>query len=105
MTDLAREIDPQPAPQVDDPLITSAKRTLAIEAAGIGRLREHLGGALGGSFAAAIAAIRQASGRVILSGMGKSGQIARKISSTLSSTGTPAIFIHPSEASRRRVLP
>ncbi len=50
-------------------------------------------------FAAAVALIRDRKGRVVVSGMGKSGHIARKIASTLSSTGTPAYFVHPAEAS------
>lgn len=58
-----------------------------------------LEGALGESFAAAVDTIMQAKGRVIVSGMGKSGHIARKIAATLASTGTPAQFVHPAEAS------
>jgi arabinose-5-phosphate isomerase len=50
-------------------------------------------------FAAAVQLIFEAKGRVVVSGMGKSGHIARKIASTLSSTGTPAYFVHPAEAS------
>jgi arabinose-5-phosphate isomerase len=58
-----------------------------------------LGEALDGEFARAVATILAAPGRVIVSGMGKSGHIARKIAATLSSTGTPAYFVHPAEAS------
>jgi arabinose-5-phosphate isomerase len=54
---------------------------------------------LGSSFAAAVELIRAAQGRVIVTGMGKSGHVARKIASTFASTGTPAFFVHPSEAS------
>ena len=72
-----------------------ARRVLAIEAdavrALIGRLDER--------FLAAVALILACKGRVIVSGIGKSGHIARKIASTLSSTGTPAYFVHPAEAS------
>ena len=72
-----------------------ARRVLAIEAdavrALISRLDER--------FLAAISLIRDCRGRVIVSGIGKSGHIARKIASTLSSTGTPAYFVHPAEAS------
>jgi arabinose-5-phosphate isomerase len=72
-----------------------ARRVLAIEAdavhALIARLDER--------FAAAVALILECSGRVIVSGIGKSGHIARKIASTMSSTGTPAYFVHPAEAS------
>jgi len=58
-----------------------------------------LGEALDGEFTRAVATILAAPGRVIVSGMGKSGHIARKIAATLSSTGTPAHFVHPAEAS------
>ncbi|MGH6829163.1 MAG: KpsF/GutQ family sugar-phosphate isomerase [Rhizomicrobium sp.] len=58
-----------------------------------------LGLALDGEFARAVTTILNAPGRVIVSGMGKSGHIARKIAATLSSTGTPAYFVHPAEAS------
>lgn len=58
-----------------------------------------LGEALDGEFTRAVATILAARGRVIVSGMGKSGHIARKIAATLSSTGTPAHFVHPAEAS------
>ncbi len=52
-----------------------------------------------GEFSRAVDTILAAQGRVIVSGMGKSGHIARKIAATLSSTGTPAYFVHPAEAS------
>jgi arabinose-5-phosphate isomerase len=58
-----------------------------------------LGEALDGEFTRAIDTIVAAQGRVMVSGMGKSGHIARKIAATLSSTGTPAYFVHPAEAS------
>lgn len=58
-----------------------------------------LGEALDGEFSRAIDTIVAAQGRVMVSGMGKSGHIARKIAATLSSTGTPAYFVHPAEAS------
>jgi arabinose-5-phosphate isomerase len=58
-----------------------------------------LADALGDGFDAAVEAILAARGRVVLSGMGKSGHIARKIAATLASTGTPAHFVHPAEAS------
>jgi arabinose-5-phosphate isomerase len=60
---------------------------------------ETLADSLNGDFSRAVDAILAVRGRVIVSGMGKSGHIARKIAATLSSTGTPAHFIHPSEAS------
>jgi arabinose-5-phosphate isomerase len=58
-----------------------------------------LGESLGDSFGRAVEVILAAKGRVIVSGMGKSGHIARKIAATLASTGTPAHFVHPAEAS------
>jgi len=58
-----------------------------------------LADSLGPSFDEAVALILRASGRVVVSGMGKSGHIARKIAATLASTGTPAQFVHPAEAS------
>ena len=58
-----------------------------------------LSDALGPSFSAAVETLSGAKGRVIITGMGKSGHIGRKIAATLSSTGTPALFVHPAEAS------
>ena len=55
-------------------------------------------GPLGAAFAAAVALIRQAKGRAILTGLGKSGHVARKMAATLASTGTPAFFVHSAEA-------
>lgn len=71
------------------------RRVIAIEAAALTGLAQ----ALDDSFAQAVALLLDASGRVIVSGMGKSGHIARKIAATLASTGTPAHFVHPAEAS------
>lgn len=75
--------------------ISSARRVIAEEA----RALVDLGESLDDTFAEAIDAILAAKGRVIVSGIGKSGHIARKIAATLASTGTPAHFVHPSEAS------
>jgi arabinose-5-phosphate isomerase len=58
----------------------------------------NLSGALDGSFSAALDLLQKARGRVVVSGMGKSGHVGRKIAATLSSTGTPAWFVHPAEA-------
>lgn len=79
--------------------IESARRTIGTEMAGLGMLREALGNGLGEAFVAAVALIKAASGRVIVTGMGKSGHIGRKIAATFASTGTPAHFVHPGEAS------
>ena len=78
-----------------DALIETGRRVVAIEAEALG----HLAGALGPSFGEAARLILGAKGRVIVSGMGKSGHIARKVAATLASTGTPAHFVHPAEAS------
>jgi arabinose-5-phosphate isomerase len=75
--------------------IATARRVIAEEAAALAALSDMLGG----SFDAAVDTILAAHGRVIVSGMGKSGHIARKIAATLASTGTPAHFVHPAEAS------
>ncbi|MDB5593484.1 MAG: KpsF/GutQ family sugar-phosphate isomerase [Hyphomicrobiales bacterium] len=78
----------------------SALRTLGLERAGIAALEEALTqNGLGVSFSAAVDLIVQAPGRVIVTGMGKSGHIGRKIAATLASTGQPSYFVHPGEAS------
>jgi arabinose-5-phosphate isomerase len=79
--------------------IASALRTLDAVGSGVDALAAALRDGLGTAFAAAVDLIRAAQGRVIVTGMGKSGHVARKIASTLASTGTPAFFVHPSEAS------
>ena len=79
--------------------IPSALRTLEIEVSGLAQLSDALKGPLGAPFSAAVALIAKCSGRVIISGMGKSGLIGRKIAATFASTGTPAYFVHPGEAS------
>ena len=75
--------------------IRLARETLEIEAAAVLGLGRHLGS----SFAKAVEMMLGLSGRVVVMGMGKSGHIGRKISATLASTGTPAMFVHPAEAS------
>jgi arabinose-5-phosphate isomerase len=72
-----------------------ARRVLSIEADAVRGLIEHLDQ----RFVSAVELIDAREGRVVVSGMGKSGHIARKIASTLASTGTPAYFVHPAEAS------
>ena len=71
-----------------------ARKVLRTEAAAILALVERLDG----RFSCAVELLRQCRGRVILTGMGKSGIICRKIAATLSSTGTPSFFLHPAEA-------
>ncbi|MEM6465626.1 MAG: KpsF/GutQ family sugar-phosphate isomerase [Pseudomonadota bacterium] len=75
--------------------ITSGQEVLAIEEAALAALKASLDD----SFSQAVARIMGVSGRVIVSGMGKSGHIGAKIAATLASTGTPAQFVHPGEAS------
>ncbi|MEO1774648.1 MAG: KpsF/GutQ family sugar-phosphate isomerase [Pseudomonadota bacterium] len=75
--------------------MAAGRRVLAAEAAALADYADTLGE----TFAEAVALIMAARGRVIVSGMGKSGHVARKIAATLASTGTPAHFVHPAEAS------
>jgi len=93
---------PKPADMSNDraqATIESALRTLDAEGGGIDALAAALRDGLGASFAAAVDLIRAAQGRVIVTGMGKSGHVGRKIASTFASTGTSAFFVHPGEAS------
>ena len=80
-------------------LLDPALRTLEAGAGGIAALAAAMQDGLGQPFCAAIELIRGARGRVVVSGMGKSGHIGKKIAATLASTGTPAHFVHPAEAS------
>ena len=80
-------------------LIESALRTLDIEACGIGELASALRDGLGEAFSTTVDIIRNSKGRLIVTGMGKSGHVGRKIAATFASTGTPAFFVHPGEAS------
>jgi arabinose-5-phosphate isomerase len=98
---------PKPMPRSEDQatsksdqaVIACALRTLEAETGGLTALGAAIGSDLGQAFISAIAMIKAARGRVIVSGMGKSGHIGNKIAATLSSTGTPAFFVHPAEAS------
>ncbi len=89
----------QPMSERDDALIACALRTLEAETGGLAALGAAIESGLGQAFISAVAMIKAARGRVIISGMGKSGHIGNKIAATLSSTGTPAFFVHPAEAS------
>lgn len=75
--------------------LTSAKRTIELEAAAVTDLLKHLDQ----DFTEACNLMLNCSGRVIVTGMGKSGHIGKKIAATLASTGTPSFFVHPGEAS------
>lgn len=75
--------------------LASGRRVLAQEAEALATVARQLGP----SFTAAVDLLGQVAGRVVVTGMGKSGHVARKIAATLASTGTPAMFVHPGEAS------
>lgn len=76
----------------------SAVRTITAELGGLNALIHALGNGLAEPFADAVLALSGAKGRVIVTGVGKSGHIGSKIAATLASTGTPAFFVHPAEA-------
>jgi len=78
--------------------LTLARETLQIEADALLALKERLANGESENFAGAVALLLNCTGRVVISGIGKSGHIARKIAATLASTGTPAMFVHPAEA-------
>jgi arabinose-5-phosphate isomerase len=82
-----------------DTAIESALRTLDAEAGGISAITAALQSDLRAPFAAAVDCIGNAKGRLIVTGLGKSGHIGRKIAATFASTGTPAFFVHAAEAS------
>lgn len=75
-------------------LLTIARQVIETEAGAVLALREQIGA----DFSRAIDIILACTGRVVVSGMGKSGHIGRKIAATLASTGAPAFFVHPAEA-------
>ncbi|MEA1868405.1 MAG: KpsF/GutQ family sugar-phosphate isomerase [Thermodesulfobacteriota bacterium] len=77
-----------------DSILPAAKEVIEIEMAGIRRVRDHLDE----GFVKAIKLLLKTKGRVVVTGIGKSGLVGRKITATLASTGTPAIFLHPVEA-------
>jgi arabinose-5-phosphate isomerase len=87
--------DPKAAQKGSKGALEIARHVLTIEADAVRGLIERIDE----RFVAAVDLIHQRKGRVVVSGMGKSGHIARKIASTLASTGTPAYFVHPAEAS------
>ncbi len=75
--------------------LEAGRRVIDREAEALGALSQ----ALDGSFGQAVAVLAAVTGRIVVTGMGKSGHVARKLASTLASTGTPALFVHPGEAS------
>jgi arabinose-5-phosphate isomerase len=87
---------PAPAPVVDpEAILARARLTFDIEAEAVLGLKDRVGP----SFVDAVRKILEVRGRVVVMGMGKSGHVGRKIAATLASTGTPAMFVHPAEAS------
>jgi arabinose-5-phosphate isomerase len=86
---------PEAAPFDADRALALAARTLDIEAQALAGVKARLSA----SFTQAVQIILASSGRVVVMGMGKSGHVGRKIAATLASTGTPAMFVHPAEAS------
>jgi arabinose-5-phosphate isomerase len=82
-------------PEQQAHLLNLARQTLAIEAEAVLSMQQRLGEA----FIHTVQAVLSVRGRVVVMGMGKSGHIGRKIAATLASTGTPAFFVHPAEAS------
>src|SRR5215510_12178267 len=79
--------------------LQSAARTLELESEGLGALRASLAEQLGQPFGEAVELLSGARGRVIVTGIAKSGHVGQKLAATFASTGTPAFFVHPSEAS------
>lgn len=81
-----------------DASVASALRTVQTERTGVDALAHALENSLSAPFVNAVQLLSQAKGRVIVTGVGKSGHIGAKIAATLASTGTPAFFVHPAEA-------
>ncbi|MFT3729893.1 MAG: KpsF/GutQ family sugar-phosphate isomerase [Hyphomicrobium sp.] len=90
---------PDTAPDNETTPISSALRTLNLGAEGLAQLAREMSGPMAASFDEAVRKLKAVSGRVIVTGIGKSGHVAQKIAATFASTGTPAFFVHPSEAS------
>ncbi len=86
---------PKPSTMQDKDILAASSHVLEAEAKALLTLSKHLGD----EFIRAVKMVVACKGRVVVSGMGKSGHVARKIAATLASTGTPALFVHPGEAS------
>jgi arabinose-5-phosphate isomerase len=80
------------------PVNSIGSNVVRIEAEALRELAERIAGPMAGDFTGAVECLHSCGGRVVVTGMGKSGIIARKIAATLSSTGTPALYLHPAEA-------
>ncbi len=87
------------AERTDAGELAGAADLLRCESSALSRLADALAGPLGEPFCAAVDAIADGTGRVVVSGIGKSGHVGRKVAATLASTGTPSLFVHPAEAS------
>jgi arabinose-5-phosphate isomerase len=79
--------------------LAAARATIALEARALNEMAQTLDGPLGTAFVAAVRLCMALRGRIVVTGMGKSGHVGRKIAATLASTGSPAQFVHPAEAS------
>ncbi|MFG1391877.1 KpsF/GutQ family sugar-phosphate isomerase [Xanthobacter agilis] len=99
MTSEQTSVRDDDATDVRQVAVASAVATVEAERNGLEALIRALKGPLATAFAQAVTTIREARGRVVVTGMGKSGHVARKIAATLASTGTPAYYVHPAEAS------
>jgi arabinose-5-phosphate isomerase len=93
-----KSIDGGKAAPPDGP-IGSAIRTLEFESEGLAMLRQALSNGLSEPVRGAVELLKQSKGRVIVTGIGKSGHVGQKIAATFASTGTPSFFVHPTEAS------
>jgi len=82
----------------DSFMMTTAENVVRIEAEALRRLAERIGGPMAADVARALELILGCAGRVVVTGMGKSGLIGRKLAATFASTGTPALYLHPAEA-------
>lgn len=92
------KLDPTHSPDIAQAAIASALRTITTENAGLQALESALRNGLAAPFAQAVRTIAEARGRVILTGLGKSGHVGAKLAATFASTGTPAFFVHAAEA-------
>jgi arabinose-5-phosphate isomerase len=83
---------------VNHSIMTTGENVVRIEAEALRRLADRIGGPMAQDFSRALELILCCAGRVVVSGMGKSGLIGRKLAATFASTGTPALYLHPAEA-------
>src|SRR5206468_11355265 len=92
--ELAEAVGESTSESVESPAVGIARRVLEIEAAALTALSRRVDD----SFARAVDLLYGCTGRVVVTGVGKSGDIARKVAATFASTGTPAFFVHAAEA-------